>query len=63
MEPSPDKPEVVGSPSVLAEAEEMPKWFSDIVTAISAGPIIIGFIVGSLGFVGTAICYILTLFI
>lgn len=48
MSSSQDPPQLVGAPTELADAEEMPGWFADIVKVITAGPIIIGFLCGGL---------------
>lgn len=38
--------QTVGAPSELAEAQEVPSWFAQLVTAITAVPVLIGFLCG-----------------
>jgi|GEM_PF-5422042 len=48
MEEQPNRTEPVGAPSEYADGEEVPNWFSDIVMAITAFPIFVGFLCGGI---------------
>ena len=58
------KRETVGAPTELADAQEVPEWFANIVKAATAGPIVIAFVFGILPCgICTTIWCITTLFL
>jgi hypothetical protein len=48
--------QTVGAPSELAEAEEVPPWFENIVKLLFTGPILISFLCGGIP-TALAICW------
>jgi hypothetical protein len=47
-EASETPPTTVGAPTELADAEEVPGWFANLVKAVTAVPILVGFFCGAI---------------
>ena len=48
MDNQPEQPITYGAPKALADAEEVPGWFANLVMTVMAAPMLLGFLCGGI---------------